>query len=470
MHDPIRPIILLVVLLVVPLSGAVDSTAAAAAAAAAPPFADGEVVALVGDSITHSGRWHLYIADFYATRFPGRQVRFLNCGISGDTAGGVLARLDVDILVHHPTVAVVMLGMNDVGQNSYKAGRDGDAKVVTAREQAITSYQNNLTKVVERLQAGGVKRLVLVTPSPFDQTAQMQQENLPGVNDALGRCGTFVTGLAGRLGAGLVDFNGPMTALNLERQRQDPAFTLIGPDRGHPGAPGHLVMAWLFLKAQGVPALVSRIELDAHARQQRSLQSAQLAGLTWKDDGVEFESTEDALPWHFETEAQKALPWASIVEDLNRQDLVVDGLPAGTYALAIDGAQVGSWPASALATGVNLALVPTPQANQAQKVQKLCEERHALQSRLRSIAHVELKWFKPGTVDFTDVAATATAMDAFVAKGGGAAAYFRNVANTYRKTKPEAAQLGKQVDDLVGRIGEAARPTAHRYVLHRTGG
>lgn len=460
MPSPLRPILLTLLLC---------AGIPAAEPTAAPPFADGEVVALVGDSITHGGRWHRYIADFYATRFPERTVRFVNGGISGDTAGGVLNRLDADILVHHPTAAVVMLGMNDVGRDSYKVGADDRA--VVRRQQSLDGYQANMAKLVERLQAGGVKRLVLVTPSPFDQTAQMARENLPGVNDALARCGVVVTGLAAKSAAGVVDFNGPMTALNGDGQKTDPAFTIVGADRVHPGAPGHLLMAWLFLKAQGVPGLVSRVDLDARARQQRRLQGARLDGLAWQDDGVQFELTEDALPWPIEAEARKALAWAPIAEDLDRQELVIDGLPAGTYDLGIDDAVVGSWPAVALATGVNLALIAaTPQAQQAQQVMMLSEERRSIQASLRSIAYVELKWFKPGTVDYGDHAAVVAALDAHVAKGGATAGYYRSVADAYLKAKPDAARLWQRIDDLTARIHAAARPRTHRYALRRTGG
>jgi len=48
-----------------------------------------------------------------------------------------------------------------------------------------------------------------------------------------------------------------MTALNREQQKNNPTWTIVGGDRVHPGAPGHLMMAWLFLKSQNAPAAVS---------------------------------------------------------------------------------------------------------------------------------------------------------------------------------------------------------------------
>lgn len=458
----------LALLLALPASAA---PAGAAVPPAGPPFADSEVVALVGDSITHGGRWHRYIADYYATRFPDRTVRWLNGGISGDSAGGVLARLEADILIHHPTAAVVMLGMNDVGRDAYKEGTDGDAKVVARRQQSLDAYQASMTKLVQRLQAGGVKRLVLVTPSPFDQTALIAKENLPGVNDALGRCGVFVAGLAAENGAGVVDLHGPMTALNRQRQQADPAFTLVGADRVHPGPPGHLIMAWLFLKAQGAPALISRTVLDAPARTVLEATAARVDGVSWSGDGVAFTLSESALPWPIEAEAQPALAWVPIMDELNREELAVRGLAPGTYELAIDDIAVGRWSAAQLATGLNLAaLAATPQLAQARVVQKMGEERRAIQADLRSIPYVELKWFRSTKVDLSDATAVSAALDAFVAKSGATAGYYRTVADAYRKTKPDAARLWQRIDELTARIRAAARPVPHRFVVRRTSG
>jgi hypothetical protein len=362
-----------------------------------------------------------------------------------------------------------MLGMNDVGRDSYKEGTDGDAKVVARRQQSLDAYQASMTKLGPRLQAGGVKRLVLVTPSPFDQTALIAKENLPGVNDALGRCGVFVREFAVQSSAGLVDLHGPMTALNQQRQQADPAFTLIGADRVHPGAPGHLVMAWLFLKAQGAPALVSRVVLDALARKVLEAREARLEAVTWPADGVAFTLLENALPWPIEDTAQAALALVPIMDELNRQELVVRGLSPGAYELRIDDIAVGRWTAADFAAGINLAaLAATPQLAQARAVQKLCEERRAIQADLRSIPYVELKWFRSTKVDPSDAAAVSAALDAHVAKSGATAGYYRTVADAYRTAKPQAARLWQQIDELTARIRTAARPAPHHYTVRRT--
>ena len=84
-----------------------------------PLFEDGDRVVFVGDSITHSGKYHIFLADYYATRFPGKRIEFLNGGIGGDVIPGALKRVASDILSRHPNKATIMLGMNDVGGAIY---------------------------------------------------------------------------------------------------------------------------------------------------------------------------------------------------------------------------------------------------------------------------------------------------------------------------------------------------------------
>ena len=70
-------------------------------------FEEGSRVCFVGNSITHNGEFHHNVLLYHVTRFPEQPVSFYNCGISGDVTGGVLKRMEDDILVHQPTHAVI---------------------------------------------------------------------------------------------------------------------------------------------------------------------------------------------------------------------------------------------------------------------------------------------------------------------------------------------------------------------------
>ena len=209
-------------------------------------FKDGETVCFLGDSITHGRQYHSIIYAYYLTRFPDRTIRFVNAGISGDSAGGALGRLEEDVLSKSPSTVVVMLGMNDVGRANYVANPTEKQRV--AQVASLNRYRANMDKLLGRLSNETSAGLVLMTPSPFDQTCVNRRDNnQPGCNDGLGKCAEIVRQLASKYQAKVIDLHGPMTAFNLQQQKSDPTYTLIGPDRVHPGLPGNLMMAWLFL-------------------------------------------------------------------------------------------------------------------------------------------------------------------------------------------------------------------------------
>jgi len=284
-------------------------------------FKDGETVCFFGDSITHGGRFHSFIYDYYLTRFPERTIRFVNAGVSGDSAGGALGRLDEDVTARKPSSVVFMFGMNDVGRGNYVT--NSDEKLCAAQKRSLQGYQANMEKLVARVRSeAGKPKLLFITPSPFDQTGvNDRNNNQPGCNDGLGRCAEMVRALAAENGGAVVDFHAPMTAFNLEQQKRDPRYTIVGPDRVHPGAPGHLMMAWLFLKAQGAPALVSKVVIDVSAVKVAESANATVTGLAKKDGAWHFSVLERALPFPIDPAAQAILGVLPIEQDLNQEIL-----------------------------------------------------------------------------------------------------------------------------------------------------
>ena len=80
------------------------------------------------------------------------------------------------------------------------------------------------------------------------------------------------------------------------------------------------------------------------------------------------------------------LQLTDIQEALNQQPLRVTGLAAGQYKLAIDDSVIGTFAASTLAAGINLADYPTPMVHQAQRVSWMVRDRdeaHYIHMRMR---------------------------------------------------------------------------------------
>jgi hypothetical protein len=125
--------------------------------------------------------------------------------------------------------------------------------MLTAREQSITAYGKNMTALVEAIQKRSKAAIILVKPSPYDENAEISGKPArQGANGALAKCSEICGELAQKYNTAVVDLHGPMTKLMTEGQKLDPGFALVGRDRVHPGLPGHLVMASLFLRAQGL--------------------------------------------------------------------------------------------------------------------------------------------------------------------------------------------------------------------------
>lgn len=223
-----------------------------ASSAFGAPFEKDATVAFLGDSITHQGRWTGFVTRYYMERMPERNVRFYNAGVGGDTMSGCLSRLHEDVTPHRPSVIVTMFGMNDVGW-SLRAEKYGE-KENEQKRQILARYEKNLRALAARLRADnpGV-RLVWCTPSIYDETAKIAKANLPGRNrELLAGCAEIVKRYGAETGDEVIDFNGPMAAFNAEKQKSDPTFTLVGPDRVHPLAPGAFFMACEFLRQQGL--------------------------------------------------------------------------------------------------------------------------------------------------------------------------------------------------------------------------
>ena len=450
------PIVLLCMIAIAALSAPL-----AAEPASAPQFQNGDVVAIIGDSITHGRKYHRYLYEYYLTRFPERQIRFVNQGIAGDSAGGGLARLQWDILPWHPNTATIMFGMNDIGRGYYGKANP-DQATLDGRKRALDNYRANMDKLAQGLVDGGCRKLVFVTPSPYDDTAEMAMENLYGCNAALGQCGEYGKELALKYQAGLVDIHTPMTALNLEHQKTDPKFTLVGPDRVHPGDVGMLVMAYYFLKAQGVPALVSRVAINGN---QVNAVNAQVTGLKANAQGVEFDCLEKALPWPIETSAKDALSLVPLEADLNQEQLAVT-LPAGDYRLLIDGQEVGQYSADALKGGINLSgNDKTPQYKQALEVCQVNAKRFGIEVSLRTYAQMKIGLVR-NKINEEDTAAVDAYFDNFLSKvGDSMKPYFTNQIKVYKQTRPLLDSIKQQIDTLQQQLWQLNQPKAHHWQL-----
>lgn len=368
------------------------------ATAQVKPFRQNDRVIFVGNSITEAGAYVSYIYLYYMTHFPERKLVIMNGGIGGDKAADIYRRFDYDILAKKPNTLILTFGMNDTG---YFEFNDNNADK-TAKERIAASLANYRLIEKRLMQLPGIQK-ILMSSSPYDETAKIKGNLFPGKHKAMQEIVAFQEAAAQKNQWPFVDLFRPMTALNARLQQKDPTFTIIGPDRIHPGNAGHLVMASLFLKSQGLSGQpVADVHIDATGKVQQSL-NCKISGVTNANGNLRFDYLAGGLPfpidtvsriWGNDQKQSDALNWIPFTEDFNREILRVSGLQAGDYKLRIDGQEIGQWSASAFDAGINLAtLQQTPQYQQALTIMQLNMRRAETESRFRSYYWVQSNFF-----------------------------------------------------------------------------
>jgi lysophospholipase L1-like esterase len=431
-----------------------------------PIFRAGDRWAAIGDSITHGGSYHALVYLYYATRYPTQRFTMYNAGISGDSAHGADGRYGWDIKPFAPSVASIMLGMNDVGRGLYSEEPDTPARA-KSKKAAIDRHAAAMARLAEKLHAEQC-RMIFITPSIFDQTSTMARPNNVGVNDALGLCGLGARALAAQYVGQVVDFHGAMSALNAQVQQADPAATIVGPDRVHPGPAGHLLLAYYFLKDCGAARLVSRVEIDAAAGALRSAQNCQVEGLSYADGELRFDYLAKSLPFPLPPGTQQALSWLpELWNELCDERLLVTGLAAGEYSLLIDDSLVLTADHKAWADGVNLGqLEKSPMLQQAIEVMKLNDRRHAIgRNYLRNFALWRQSLSREKELDLNDHAAVLERIAAKNAARSSNQQYFKNMAKVYAEHKPREAEYIKQAEELCDAMWAKAQPQPRRVTL-----
>jgi len=437
----------------------------------AEPFKNDDVVCFVGDSITHGGTYHAMINLFYATRFPDRKVSVFNCGVGGDRAAGIMSdepyRVNIDVLGHKPTVATIMLGMNDIGHGDYKV--PSTPEIEKHKEASLATYDAAMQKLIAALQKGGAK-VILLTPSIYDETTKLdraRKDITVGGNQALGTCAEKMHGWSKQYGTGLVQFHEVMNTINTREQQKDPNFTIVGPDRVHPGPLGHFVMAYTFLKAQGMPQNVAVISVDGKTGKASGAENCTISEEKVSATGVEFTCLEKALPMVVPREAEVALQQVPFMAELNREPLVVKGLAAGDYEVKIDGASAGTFSAAQLEAGVDLAAnKATPQYQQSAEATKISGDRVQAGLQVRQLA-AEFYGLSRGHVDVKDPAAVAKKINDRLEMAQKTGKPVDPRTQAFADTYQQMPQREKTYEDLAAKLQQACQPKPHRFVLTR---
>ena len=459
------PLILLILWLLVPCS-----TMLAAGARSIAPFQKGDRVTFVGNSITDGGHYHSYIWLYYMTHFPKMRLWMANCGVGGDTAKEILARFDDDVLTKEPTVLTFTFGMNDTGYYEYNGTDSADF----ARRK-LEEAKQQFALCEEKLKSLKGVRTVMIGTSPYDQTSTFNNDIFAHKNDNMQRVVALQKEAAERNRWEFLDLNAPMVKLNMKMQETDPNFTLIGSDRIHPDNDGHMVMAYLFLEAQGMKGKkVADMQLDATKGKVTRAENCRISKVKQTSDGLQFDCLAESLPFPLDTIARswgfnngaakvtKSIP--SFIDDLSDEHLTVTGLQAGQYELSIDGTIIDTLSNAALSDGINLSQYRhAPQYQQALAVMALNETRWDVERRFREWAWVNYDFMMPAG-HLNDNSEQAAQKFRELCKDN---AWLASKRGTYdQMVRPEVREVYKQeMELLVDRIYELNQPHKHSFLL-----
>lgn len=437
------------------------------------PFHSGDRVAFMGNSITEAGYYESYIWLYYMLHFPGRRITIFNAGIGGERAKNMVDRFDDDIVSKKPTVVCLTFGMNDSGYYEFLSAHPDSGAQARVRES-----EHYFGLLQDKLKALPAVRKIMITSSPYDETVKNPKNYFPKKSLAMGQIAQCQEQAAKDNHWGFVDFFHAMTEITLREQRRDSAFTLTGEDRIHPGNAGHFVMAYLFLKTQGLgDRPVADMGIDAGGMRVVKADNCSITGLSVTPGELRFDYLARSLPFpvdtlprlwgnpHRQSEAVGLIPF---YEAFNREMLRIKGLGDQEYELTIDGKLIGRWTGAQLEEGINLAAqTNTPEYEQAMSVLWLNEERMSLESKLRAYYWLQFDYFRDLGIQFRDDQAAMDSVNTAATKNWAVASKRDN----YRAARYPAVRMGwqREIDAIVDEIYTINQPKKHTIALRARG-
>lgn len=327
-------------------------------------FKNGDIVVMIGDSITEQHLYSNYVEMWTVTRFPSWKLTFRNVGIGGDRSPGGNSRFARDVLIHKPTAMTADFGMNDGGYGGFQ-------------ENVFKTYMDGLQGMADQAKKSQI-RTAWVTPQPLD-TGDQGPTALVAYNQTLEKFSEGVKAIAEKNEGLFVDqFHPYLAVLDAARAKGPKYDRITSGDAVHPGPPGQALMAAAILRGLHFPTLVSAAEIDAAGGKVVSASNCQIEAVSAKDGGVSFTRLDGALPF-FPSEAVSILPHAPILEELNDYRLKVTGLTEGKYSVRIGGKAIAERTSEQLTAGTNLAmeaLADGPIAEQAKAVKAAVENKN----------------------------------------------------------------------------------------------
>lgn len=214
--------------------------------AATAQLENGQTIVFLGDSITAAGAGEkgyitMFTAELQRTR-PDADVKVIGAGIGGHKVPDLEARLDRDVLSHHPDWVVIYIGINDVWHSIRDRGTSAEA------------YEQGLRNLISRCREKDAQ-VILCTPSVIG-------EKIDGSNDLdmmLDQYCDLSRKVAAETKTPLLDLRSQFMAYLREYNTANAEKGVLTSDTVHLNEAGNRFVAARMLEATGVRRAAGRV-------------------------------------------------------------------------------------------------------------------------------------------------------------------------------------------------------------------
>jgi lysophospholipase L1-like esterase len=304
----------------------------------------GDMVAVIGDSITEQKQYSVFIEDYLLMCQPAAKVQVAQFGWGGETAAGFQKRMRNDTLRFKPMLITTCFGMNDGGYGPL------------TKERADL-YRTSQQQIIDKAKKAKVRTIIVGSPGCVDTDKFRGPKFAAVYNKTLGELSDIAREVAEANGVAFADVHTPMmVAMDKAKAKYGHEYHVAGPDGVHPDANGHLVMAYAFLKAMGCNGDIGDIKVDLGANKASASHGHKV--LSCQNGKIEIESSQ--YPFCFQGDPKSTSATAGMIEfvpfneELNRLTLIVENAPSKKCKV-IWGRSSKEFSREQLAKGINLA-------------------------------------------------------------------------------------------------------------------
>lgn len=325
-----------------------------------PRFAlvDGDRVVLLGSTLVEREGSHGYLEAALARRFPSPNIQFRNLGWSGDNVFGEaragFGRIDqgfAELKKHVQAISPTVILLN-YGANESFAGKAG--------LEPFVAGLNALLATLDETKA----RIVLIAPPAHEDLGRPLPDPAQHNRD-LKLYGEAIAKVAAERGAPFVNLFDLLGA-----KLQPPAGAPLTDNGIHLTAYGYWRAGEALAQGLGLPEPRWQVEIDT-TRSNVAARGTMLGQARFSPGEIRFVARDQQLPL---PPAPAGSPPESL--QVGPRMLRAFDLPAGTYALKIDGQQVASGSQRSWAEGV--AVNEGPEFEQAEKLREAILEKNEL--------------------------------------------------------------------------------------------